>query len=218
MKLKSELLTCPKAFSQKHDLGFAPCHVKREACHMSAPSRLSIIFGMDIWHWGPTLVDQFREWHGFLAIYACKLSNSHISMGNCQFPFLLTEAQIALSNDTSNFGVSTSPLEELEVSDDNLHLTSIFHGVTSNYPVATRLSPKRPTLQFPHCPEINEPPTRPHLAANLTPLVIKDQRVVASPVTACALTARPCRTTPSPSPPAVATRGSDSVLTMSGSS
>ena len=68
MKLKSKLLTCSKAFSKKHDLGFAPCHVKTEACHMSAPARLSIILGMDVMHWGPTLVDKFQDRHGFLAL------------------------------------------------------------------------------------------------------------------------------------------------------
>ena len=108
---------------------------------------------MDLWHWGPTHVDQFQDQHGFIAIYACKLSNSLISMGNRQFPFSPIEVQSALYNDTSNFGAATSPLEEDEFSNENLPLTSSFHGVTGNYPLATRLGSKRPTLQFPHCPE-----------------------------------------------------------------
>ena len=186
MKLKSKLLTCSSAFSKKHDLGFAPCHVKTEACHMSAPARLSIILGMDVMHLGPTLVDKFQDRHGFLALYACKLSNSLIPMGNCQFPYSAAEAQSALSNDTSNLGVSTSSLEEDEVSNDSLPLTSSFHGVTSDYSVAIRLSPKRPTLQFLHCPEEFEPPASPNLAASCTPPVVSDQQVVASTVTACA--------------------------------
>ena len=70
-------------------------------------------------------------------------------------------------------------MEEDECSNDTLPLTSSFHGGTSNYPVATRLDPKRPTLQFPNCPEEFEPPASPHLPANLTPPVIRNQRVVA---------------------------------------
>ena len=103
-------------------------------------------------------MDQFKDKHGFLALYACKLSSSLIPMGNRQFPYPPAEAQSALSKDTSNFGVSTSSMEEEDVATEDLPLTSIFHGVTSDYPVAIRLSPKRPTLQFLNCPEEFEPP------------------------------------------------------------
>ena len=35
---------------------------------------------MDVMHWAPRLVDQYRDRHGFLALYACTLSNSLITM------------------------------------------------------------------------------------------------------------------------------------------
>ena len=75
MKLKPKLLTC------------------------SAQARLSIILGMDVMHWALILVEQFKDKHGFLALYACKLSNSIIPMGNRQFPYTPDEAQSALSQD-----------------------------------------------------------------------------------------------------------------------
>ena len=65
---------------------------------------------------------------------------------NRLYPYLPAKAQNALSQDTSIFGIVTSFMEGQEFGTDNLPITTIFHGVTSDIPVAVWLSPKRPTL------------------------------------------------------------------------
>ena len=169
---------------------------------MRPQARLSIILGMDVMHWAPRLVDQFKDKHGFLALYACKLSKSLIPMGNRQFPYMPAEAQSALSQDTSNFSVSTTCMEEEEGDFEDLPHSTIFHGVTNDYPLATRVGPKCPLLQFLNCPEEVELPASHNLATSVRPPAFGDQRAVAGTATASPPTTRSFGTTPSPLPAA----------------
>ena len=98
--------------------------------------------------WALALVDQFQDRQGFLALYARKLSNSIVPMGNRQYHYLPAEAQSSLSQDTSNFGVATSSMKEEEVDTEDLPLTTIFHGVTSDFIVAVRLAPSAQHCSF----------------------------------------------------------------------
>ena len=127
-------------------------------CHRHQAKPLAVILGMDCMHWAPVLVDQYQDQHiFFLALYACKLSNMAIMQGNRHIPYSPAEAQNAVA--------ATSSIEDEEVGVDNLPLTTIFHGATSDTPVAIRYSPKLPTLQFlGHTDEL-EPPTSPTLSA-----------------------------------------------------
>ena len=73
-------------------------------------------------HWAPVLIDQYQDNHGFLALYACKLSNMVIVQGNRHFPYTPEEAQDALA--------ATSSIEDQEVGDDDLPVTI---GTVPNY-------------------------------------------------------------------------------------
>ena len=88
-------------------------------------------------HWVPVLIDQYQYNHGFLALYACKLSNMAIMQGNRQFPYLAIEAQNVLA--------ATNSIKDQEVGDDNLPLTTLIQRATSDTPMAIRYSPKLPT-------------------------------------------------------------------------
>ena len=184
MKLKPKLLTCAAAFAQKHDLGrkgLTEACPRSQDCHMRPQARLSVILGMDVMHVTPQLIEEFRDRHGFLALYACTLSNSLITMSNRQYPYTPAEAQSALSQNTSNFSVFTTFMED-EVTDcEDLPLNTIFHGATEDYPIATRLGSKEPTLKFLDCPEESKLPASRNLATSIRPPAFGDQLTVAGP-------------------------------------
>ena len=94
-------------------------------------------------------------------------------------------------------------MEEEEVDTEDLPLTTIFHGVTSDFPVAVRLSPKRPTLQFLDYTEEFQPPGSPTPTVSVMLPAFGDQRAVASTATAHLSTTGSSSATPSP-PPAAA--------------
>ena len=113
------------------------------------PAKLSLIVGMDLHHVQLKLVEQLKDSHGFMAVYACSLSQKLITEGNRMYPYNKETARIALSN-TSSFGVATDNTSDLE--DDNLSSlpsTALFHSaLQENCQTAVRLGLKSPALKF----------------------------------------------------------------------
>ena len=143
MKLKAKLLTCPAKFARANNLkerGLTETGPRGQHCHRPQAKPLAVILGMDCMHWAPVLIDQYQDNHGFLALYACKLSNMAIMQGNRQFPYTPEEAQNALA--------ATSSIEDQEVGDDDLPLTTIFHGATSDDSVQPQITD--PAVLRPH--------------------------------------------------------------------
>ena len=68
------------------------------------------------------LVEEFKDQHGFLGLYACSLSNTLLSYGNRVFPYTPAEARSALAQHTNSFGVTTEEAKELE--EEHLPITS----------------------------------------------------------------------------------------------
>ena len=56
---------------------------------------MSLIIGMDLPHVQPKLVEQFNDSHGFMAVYACSLSQKLITVGNRTYPYTEETARIA---------------------------------------------------------------------------------------------------------------------------
>ena len=91
---------------------------------------------MDIFHIQPKRVKEFRDDHGFLALYACQLSNTLIFCGNRVFPYTPAEARSALAQHTNSFGVTLEEADDLE--EDDFPITSLFHGaLQEDCPIAT---------------------------------------------------------------------------------
>ena len=146
MKLKPKLLTCSQNFAQKYDLkNTGLSEHSGQHCLLRPQAKLSIILGMDIFHVRPKLVEEFRDDHGFLALYACQLSNTLILCGNRVFPYTPAEARSALAQHTNSFGVTLEEADDLE--EDDFPITSLFHGaLQEDCPIATWAGPKEPAL------------------------------------------------------------------------
>ena len=116
LKLKSKLLPCSQSFAEKYDLKPAePCS-NGQSCLRNPPAKLSLILRMDLHHVQPKLIEQFSDIHGFMAVYACSLSQKLITAGNRMYLYNEETARIALS--TNSFGGATDNISDLE--GDNL--------------------------------------------------------------------------------------------------
>jgi hypothetical protein len=149
LKLKSKLLTCSQSFTEKYDLEPAePCS-NGQSCLRKPPAKLSLILETDLHFVQPKLIEQFSDIHGFMAVYACSLSQKLITAGNRMYPYTEETARIALS--TNSFGGATDIISHLE--EDNLSKlpsTSLFHSaLQGTCPTAVRIMAKGQVLQFP---------------------------------------------------------------------
>ena len=84
---------------------------------------------MDLHHVQPKLVEEFKDQHGFLGLYACSLSYTLNSCENRVYPYTPAKARSVLAQHTNSFGVTTEEANELEEEDfPSLPFTSLFHG------------------------------------------------------------------------------------------
>ena len=95
MGLKPKLMTCSKQFVDKYQLQYKgltePCPGGQHK-HLKPQAQLSIILGVDVMHIAPKLVKSFEDKHGYLALYACGLSDSLVVMGIRKYPLSSTSS------------------------------------------------------------------------------------------------------------------------------
>ena len=148
-KLKSKILTCSREFASKYNLEEAEPCAQGQSCLKKPPAKLSLILGQDLHHIAPRLVEQFRDEHGCMSVYACSLSQKLLTAGNRIFPYTEETARSALV-DTYGFSGTTDDFPEL-VGDNlsSLPTTALLHSaIQDNFPTAVRSDVTHPTLQF----------------------------------------------------------------------